>query len=103
MANFEGEDFDWTTIEPNGVRFDVYGHGVYGSCSVLCGQPRRAFLEGFGTLEEAQAKYPEADVLAGSSKVHLMGSSLADLSGLPRTAPSDFDPLDAGEHWDEDY
>ena len=96
--------FDSYTIEPDGDgEFSVYGHGVYEQSSVLAGQPRRSFLDGFETVEAAQKAYPTADVTGSTRPVRWGGDSLADYSGLPSTAPSWFDPCDAGERWDDDY
>ena len=41
----------------------VYKHGQYPSHSVLAGRPSRAFLGSFKTLSEAQAEYPNAEVI----------------------------------------
>ena len=48
--------------------FAVYEHSTYPPTSVLAGQPRRVFVDGwFATVAEAQAKYPEARVIEGSA------------------------------------
>lgn len=50
------------TIEEKGEGFfAVYEFGVYDRNSVLAGQTKKQFLDGFNTLEEAQAKYPSAE------------------------------------------
>jgi hypothetical protein len=43
-----------------GGGFSVYEHGEFPASSVMAGQARKSFLEGFNTVEEAQAAYPEA-------------------------------------------
>lgn len=45
--------------------YAAYEYSTYGRGSVLAGQQRRVFLDD-GTLEELKAKYPKADVMAGS-------------------------------------
>jgi hypothetical protein len=103
MANFEGTKFNYHTIEPSGGGgWDVYGHGVYERGSVLAGRAKRAYRESFDTLEEARADYPDARNLDHSTRIHTGGGSLADLSGLPSSAPGWFDEGAAGERWDED-
>jgi len=50
--------------------FAVYEHGVYPRSSVLAGQPSRRFIDGgFETPEAAQAKYPDATIIAGSTHI----------------------------------
>jgi hypothetical protein len=71
--------------------FTVYSHGVYERGSVLEGQPKRTYVEGgFGSAEDAHAKYPEAEVVDGSSYLPL---------NLPDVPPKWFDRDDAGEEW----
>lgn len=60
--------------------YGVYEYSTYPSYSVLAGQQKRVWLDGFPTLEEAQAAYPEAVATEGC------GFTPPDLSGLP------FDP-----------
>ncbi len=93
---------DNVTITPRITEFNgatewtVYGHGVYEESSVLAGQYRRVFLDDFATLEGAKAAYPWADVQGGLLPTsHIVGN-------VPSVPPADFDPLDAGESWDED-
>jgi hypothetical protein len=82
------------TIEPSkSFNYAVYRHSIYES-GMLEGEPRREFLDGFDTLEEAQEKYPEAELVHGSTYVDYV---------IPHVAPPDFDPADAGERWDDDY
>jgi hypothetical protein len=45
-----------------GHGYNVYEFGTYPRSSVLAGQTRKQFVDGFDTLEEAQAAYPDADV-----------------------------------------
>lgn len=42
--------------------YGVYEYSTYPRSSVLAGQERRSFLDSFETLEQAQAKYPTADI-----------------------------------------
>lgn len=70
--------------------YGVYKYDTWPNHSVLAGQERRTYLEEFNTLEEAQAKYPKAEVVDHSCYRPLAMSS---------TAPDWFDPLDAGEEW----
>ncbi len=89
--------YDWLSIEPNGHGgFTVYGHGTYEETSVLAGCPLRQYLDGFDSIEEAQAKYPTAEVKEWSTRGYLP-------SYLPHTAPAWFNEADAGERWDDDY
>ena len=93
------QEFDYITVEPcGGGKFGVYGHGVYPDWSVFAGRPRRAVLDIFPTLEEAQEEWPFAEVLDHSTKVRREGT-LAEMSGLPDSPPSWFDPADCGETW----
>jgi hypothetical protein len=41
--------------------YGVYEYSTYPSGSVLAGQQSRVFLDSFETLEEAKAKYPDAE------------------------------------------
>lgn len=43
-----------------GQGFTVYEWGTYGRNSVLAGQTKKQYKDGFDTVEEAQAAYPEA-------------------------------------------
>lgn len=47
--------------------YTVYEHSVYGDSSVLAGDPRRQWLDDFETLAEAEAAYPHAVVIEGST------------------------------------
>lgn len=87
------------TIEPTvDGAFEVYEHGTYPKSSVLAGCPRRSFMDWFRTMEAAKEKFPDAEVLEGSSKMD--GYNSGDL--MPSEPPSWFDPADAGEVWGED-
>lgn len=72
----------------------VYEHSTYERGSVLEGQPKRSFKDQFDSLESAKKNYPEARVCDHSTKVSVT---------LQDCAPSWFDPMNAGERWDEDY
>lgn len=75
--------------------YGVYRYDVFPEYSVLAGQVRRAFLDSFPTLTEAQAAYPSAEW-------HGPGSGYREIV-IPNEPPEWFDPADAGENWDEDY
>lgn len=89
-------EFDYLSIEPAkyGDGVTVYGYGEYPKHSVNYGLPRKQFLDGFETVEEAQAAYPEAQEGAG-----IPHGWMPQTSPIP---PADFDPMDAGEVWGED-
>ena len=93
------EGIEYKMIEPakDGDGYDVYGYGTYPRGSVLAGQTRRVFLDGYGTLAEAKAAYPDATEAAGSNHFMFAGQ---DAGQFP---PSDFSEADAGERWDSDY
>jgi len=64
------------TIEPeydNGhiIGYNVYEHGEYEQSSVLAGQPKRTFVDGFNSLDEAKKAYPDAQVLEHSTKTDI--------------------------------
>lgn len=84
------------TIEPLGREDGVMAveHGFYEESSVLAGQSRRQVLGFFDSVEEAKKEYPNAEVLGYQTR---SGSYMSDIP------PSDFDPADAGERWEEDY
>lgn len=84
------------TIEPIGDgAYALYEHGTYGRGSVLEGQPRRSFVRGFNTKEDAVAAHPDVEALDHSTKVRYnMLTSNPTL--MP---PSWFDPDAAGEEW----
>jgi hypothetical protein len=50
------------TIEADkyGNGYNVYEWSVYERSSVLAGQEKKQYIDGFNTLEEAEAAYPEA-------------------------------------------
>lgn len=87
--------FNHLTVEPakydNGV--SVYGYGTYGPTSVLAGQTKKQYLDGFDSVEEALEAYPTAEVGGGYTPYNDAGAN----------PPSWFDPAYAGEHWDSDY
>jgi len=74
------------TIEKSkyGSGYSVYEFGTYERSSVLAGQTRKQFLDGFETLEEAQEKFPSATVGfrdAGNTFGHLPGDDCLDGQG----------------------
>jgi len=79
----------------------VWEIGEYEDSSVLAGQTRRARLDCFDTVEEAQKAYPDATVSEGCS---LHAQNVMDRDSFAHSlAPGWFDPADAGERWDDDY
>lgn len=79
----------------------VWEIGEYAESSVLAGQTRRARLDCFDTVEEAQKAYPDATVSEGCSSHAMNVQDRDSFANAPE--PSWFDPADAGESWDEDY
>lgn len=47
----------------NHPEYGVYQYSIYPRSSVLAGQTRRIFLDRFPTLEEAQAAFPDAELV----------------------------------------
>ncbi len=45
-----------------GSSYSVYEFSTYGSSSVLAGQTKKQYLDGYDTLEEARRDYPTAKV-----------------------------------------
>jgi hypothetical protein len=102
--------YDYITIEPacgatypapgEPETFAIYGYSVYENSSVLAGQEKRSCLgSGFKTVQDAivgarEAGYPNAEVSESSGYIP---------ATVPHTAPAWFDPLAAGERWDDDY
>ena len=77
--------------------WEVFGHGEYPADSVLSGQTARIFVARFDFLEDAKEAYPEATVSEYSTRIPAGWQPMSDLP------PVDFDPMDAGERWEEDY
>jgi len=61
--------------------FTVYEIGTYGRGSVLAGQQRRQWLDEFQSLAEAQAAYPQAEFINGSTYREPNLNHLPDDSG----------------------
>jgi hypothetical protein len=59
-------------------RFTVYAHGTYPRMSVLAGQSMRTFKGSFETLAEAQAAFPDAVALDGTTYAPPNLSHLSD-------------------------
>ena len=71
--------------------------GVYDRSSVLAGQDFRQLVRCFGEgdegLQDAKSEHPKAEVSwEGKPQTY-----------IPVNPPAWFDPMDAGERWDEDY
>ena len=70
---------DFYTIEPNAYgEVSVYGWGVYEASSVLAGQQRKSFVDGYATAAEALVAYPDADVHGGRVPAYNSVSHLPD-------------------------
>ena len=84
------------TIEPTPTETGVWvvEHSEYGANCVNAGQYRRQMLDHFDTVAEALKEYPGAQPLNHSTKVFR--------PAMPDTPPQGFDPLDAGETWNEE-
>lgn len=70
-------------------KWAVYGHGVYERGSVLEGKPSRSFIDGgFETPEEAKAKYPDAEIIEGTTHIPIsqMVAHLPDDDGSSEEA-----------------
>ena len=91
--------YNWHTIEKDHDGWTVYGHGEYPRDSVLAGQYMRGAVCYYDSLEQAQAEYPNAEVVAENETTKLP-SWWFSMSDCP---PSDFDPDYCGERWDDDY
>lgn len=90
----EGSE-NYYTIEPEqDGTFRVMEHGTYEESSVLSGRPKDAVVGFFDTIDQAQQKYPQADILE-----HKSISRFTSEDAMNMQAPSDFDPGDAGETW----
>lgn len=80
-------------VGPAGQSWKACGIYTYGKNSVREGETQEVPVEWFDTLDEARAKYPEAEVVGYEKQSH---PPMAD------SAPSWFDPADAGESWSEE-
>jgi hypothetical protein len=93
---------EYPCVSIGGTRRDeyaIYEYGEYESWSVLAGQEKRSFIASFETLEFAREQYPEAATDGGKAfPPRMVGPAY-----IPVEPPEWFDPMDAGEHWDEDY
>jgi cell division protein YceG involved in septum cleavage len=58
------------TIEPDRYGVLVYEWGIYERSSVLAGQERKTFMDGYDSVEDALKQYPSAQVLSGSRPAH---------------------------------
>jgi len=70
--------------------YAVFELGIYERSSVLAGQVKKSFLDGYGSLEEAQKEYPKAEFNEFASSVQ---------NHMSDSAPAWFDESDAGEVW----
>jgi hypothetical protein len=91
------KEFDYFTIShaKHGEGFDVHGWGTYARSSVLAGQPRKAWIESYETLEAAQAAYPGASMSSKWIEPQVSLSHLPD-PDLP-------DPMGDDEEASEGY
>ena len=86
---------DYYTIEPDGYgEVSVYKWGVYERSSVLAGQQRKSFVDGFPTAAEALAAYPGADVQGGKVSVYNSLTHLPDREMNAYEEESYFNPND---------
>lgn len=98
------------TIEPEvshlGEReYTAFYHGEYGRSSVLAGSSLRGRSQSFETRKEA-ADYVKQNKWGAEPHFHVAGSTKNPwaTTDMPASAPSWFDPADAGEAWgEEDY
>lgn len=84
---------DETTIEFVHDNYWLCQRGYYSEESVLAGQRGRQLVKPYDTLEEALQDNPDTK----ESDSYYMAPM------VPINPPSWFDPMDAGERWDEDY
>lgn len=78
-----------------GTDVSLVGCGEYPASSVLSGQWREVALEYFVGVEEAEARYPELEVVRGRQ---------LPTARVPDIPWDGFDPADCGEVWsEEDY
>ncbi len=80
------------TIEPIEGLYAVISHSTYPDYSILARLERRSIIRWFETVEDAQTEYPFAE---------LTNHSIAQ--PIPDLPPLDFNEIDAGERWDNDY
>lgn len=69
--------------------YGVYEYDTYPESSVLAGQTRRIFLDGFDTLREARAAYPEATIVGCGYQEQWL-SQLPDDDGGDRDSAFDY-------------
>ena len=94
------KEFDDFELVPEEDCVWLWGYGEYPKGSVLAGQFRQARLDCMKTVEEAKKKYPGVEVRDDGT----VNFSSSQINSVPHMPPSDFDPMDAGEVWDEnDY
>ena len=62
-----------------GTGVTVYGYGTYGSTSVLAGQTKKQYLEGFDTLEQA---ITAVELIDDANDVSWSRQDLFDLKGI---------------------
>ena len=82
------------TIEPAqyGHGVSVYEWGRYPRGSVLAGQTRKQYVDGFDTVEQAQAAYPKADVSGYRESAYNTFDHLPDEDGTLAEAIHDPQP-----------
>ena len=77
----------------------LWGYGTYERSSVLAGQYKQARLECYKTIEEARAEWPTVP-MREDGYCNLPSSMVTNVPNVP---PAGFDPMDAGERWDDEY
>ena len=88
--------FDFWVVRGDDGSARIDGLGEYSRTSVLAGsqQTRRGVLE-YASVDEALREYPGLEVM--DREVRIVPGD------LPHCPPEDFDPMDCGERWDDDY
>lgn len=87
----DGEAYDYLTAEWRDGKVCVHGWSEYPESSVLAGQPMKRWLDDFGSMEEALAKFPQA------SPSHPLLQPQVSLAHLP----GEDDPVPGGMYPDD--
>lgn len=68
MINFDGQEFERLSIlakreyPESDPQYHVYGWSTYPESSVLAGQAMKCWLDSFDSIDEAKAKFPQAEL-----------------------------------------